>query len=72
MVIVARAVIRLTPIGSGIEFISERIRPFLPREMPLLGELQRERERLGLPRLSKHRLALVSRQARQRLEALGF
>ena len=39
--------------------------------MPLLGELDRERERLGLPSLGKHRLALVSRQARQRLEALG-
>jgi hypothetical protein len=36
------------------------------------GELHRERERLGLPRLGKHRLAFVSRQPRQRLEALGF
>jgi hypothetical protein len=40
--------------------------------MPLLGELHPKRERLGLPRLGKHRLALVSRQPRQRLEALGF
>jgi hypothetical protein len=40
--------------------------------MPLLGELDRERERLGLPSFGKHRLALLSRQVRQRLEALGF
>jgi hypothetical protein len=37
----------------------------------LLGELHAKRERLGLPRLGKHRLALVSRQPRQCLEPLG-
>jgi hypothetical protein len=72
MVIVARAVVGLTATGSGSKLIGELCRPFLPSEVPLLGELYRECERLGLPGLGKHRLALASRQPRHCLEALGF
>lgn len=39
-----------------------------PTRYYLLGELHREGERVGLLRLGKHRLALVSRQPRQCLE----
>src|SRR5713101_2135511 len=61
MVIVSRAVVRLTATGGGLEFIGERGRPFLPGEIPLLRELDRERESLGLPRLGKHRPLRVAR-----------
>jgi hypothetical protein len=45
MAIVLGTIVRLTPAGSGPEFIGERGRPFLPGEIPLVGELDRERER---------------------------
>src|ERR1700738_1421695 len=72
MIIVTRTVVGFPATRGDLELVGEGSRPFLPCEIPLLGELHRERKRLGLPRLGKHRLALVSRQPRQRLEALGF
>src|SRR5262245_2486995 len=68
MVVVSGAVVRLTSADGGPELIGERGRPFLPGEMPLLGELDRERERLGLPGFSKHRAVSILRQAWQRLD----
>ena len=64
MVIVARTVIGLTAAGGCSEFVGEGCRPFFPGEMPLLRKLDRERERLGLPRLGKHSALFISRQAR--------
>src|SRR6516165_10760534 len=72
MFIVMRTVVGFPATRGGFELVGECSRPFLPCEMPLLGELHRERKRLGLPRLGKHPLSLVSRQPWQRLEALGF
>src|SRR5262249_42556191 len=62
MIIVMRAVIGFPAVRDGVELVGKRGCPFLPREMSLLGELDREREGLGLPRLGKHRLALILRQ----------
>src|SRR5258708_21945814 len=72
MIILTRTVVGFPASRGGFELVGEGSRPFLPCEIPLLGELHRERKRLGLPRLGKHRFALVSRQPRQRLEMLGF
>ena len=66
MLVVTRAVVGLTAIGGGLEFVRERGCPFLPGEMPLLRELDGERERLRLPGLGKYRALCISRQARQR------
>ena len=59
MIIVVRTVVWFPATRGGVELVGERCGPFLPCEKPLLGELHCERERLGLPRLGKHRLALV-------------
>ena len=66
--VVARTVVGFTAIGGGLEFVRQRGGPLFPGEMPLLGELDRERERLRLPRLGKHRPAFVAGQTRQRRE----
>src|SRR5258708_5913302 len=70
MIIVTRTVVGFPASRGGFELVGEGSRPFLPCEIPLLGEFHRERERLGLPRLGKHRFALVSRQPPQRLATL--
>ena len=72
MMVIARAVAGFTAIGRRFQFFSERSRPFLPREMTLLGELDRERKGLGLPWLGEHWAARIARQARQLLQADGF
>jgi len=69
MVIVARAVVGLTAAASGLDFISECGRPFFPGEKALLGEFDRQRECLGLPRFSKNRPVLLAGGWRQRLAA---
>src|SRR5260370_14392366 len=72
MLVVTRTVVGLAAVCGRLELIGERSRPFLPREMPLLGELDGECERLGLPGLGKHGPALVARQTRQRREVFGL
>src|ERR1700687_2346887 len=62
MVIVVRAIIGLTAIGGGFEFIREGCRPLFPSEMPFGRQPDREREGLCLPRLGKDRSALIARQ----------
>jgi len=64
MVIITRAVVGLTAVGGGSYFFGQRGRPFFPGEMPLFGELDRERERLGLPGFRKHRTVSILRQVR--------
>jgi len=59
--VVARTVVRVTAIGGGLEFVRQRGRPLFPGEMPLLGEFDRQRERLRLPRLGKYRIAVVAK-----------
>ena len=54
MVIILRAVIWLTAVGRGFEFISQRAGPFLPGKISLLGKLDCERKRLRLPWLSEY------------------
>jgi len=51
--VVARAIIRFATIRGGPQFLSERSRPFLPREVTLCGERYSQRESLRLPRLGK-------------------
>ena len=70
MVIVMRAVVGLTAIAAALSSSASAAGPFLPSEMPLLGEFHGERKRLSLPRLGKHRPAVVARESRQRLQAL--
>ena len=61
MIIVMRTIVGLPANPGSIKLVGKRGCPLPPCEMPLLGELDREREGLGLPRLGKHRLAFVSR-----------
>ena|SRR5215471_17364430 len=70
MMIIMRAIVGLVPARCGFEFAGECARPFFPSEMPLLGEFDRQCERLGLPRFGKHRPIFVARQTRQQLERL--
>ena len=70
MVVVARAIIRLAAIRRGLQFISERGRPFLPGKMSLRGQPDGEREGLCLPRFGKDRPTLIARQAWQRRQIL--
>src|SRR5271165_7340040 len=69
MVIITRAIVGLTASGGGLEFVCECGCPLFPGEMPLLRELDGERECLGLPGLGKHRPLCISRQVRRRWEA---
>src|SRR5262245_66496046 len=71
MVIVVRAVIRLTTVVRGLEFIGKRAGPFLPSKMSLLGKLDRERKRLRFPWLSEYRAARVARQRWEGCKAFG-
>jgi len=71
MVIVVRAVIRLTTVVRGLEFMGKRAGPFLPSKMSLLGKLDRERKRLRFPWLSEYRAARVARQRREGRKAFG-
>ncbi len=64
MFVVARAIIGFTAVRRALEFLRQRRRPLLPREMPLLGELDSEREGLRLPGLGKHWASLVSEKMR--------
>jgi hypothetical protein len=66
MVVVARAIIGLTAIRGGLQFIRERGGPLFPGEMPLLGKADGEREGLRLPRFGKDGSALIAREMRQR------
>ena len=50
MLVVVRAIIRLTAIIGGLQLIGQRSGPFLPGEMAVLGEFDGERKRLRLPR----------------------
>ena len=61
MFVVASAVVGFATIGRGLEFVRQRGCPLFPREMPLLGEFDRQRERLRLPRLGKHRVAVIAK-----------
>src|SRR5215470_9027257 len=70
MFVVTRAVIGLAALRCRLQFRGKRCRPLLPSEMTLLGELHRQCEGLGLPWLGKHWPTIVSRQARQRCQAL--
>ena len=65
MIVVPRAVVGLTPIGSGFEFRGQRRGPFFPGEVALLGKPDCERKGLCLPGFGKDGSAFVARQARQ-------
>src|SRR5262245_57338992 len=69
---VLRLIVRLAAVGSSLEFVAKRAGPFGPREMPLLGKLDRERKCLRLPRLGKYRPFLLARQARRGIKPLGL
>ena len=60
MLIIMSAVIGFAAIVGSLQLIGQRVSPFIPGEMPLLGKLHRERERLGLPWFGKYRTALVA------------
>ena len=64
--VIARAVVRLAAIHRGFEFVGERSRPLLPREMALCGKPDGEREGLSLPGLGKDGTALVAGKQGQR------
>jgi len=62
MMIVARAVVGLTALARCGKFIPQRRRPFAPREEAGFGQLDGERESMGLPRLGEDRAAVVAGQ----------
>src|SRR2546421_7418299 len=68
MLIVMRTIVRLTALGRPLQFVSKRVGPFLPREIPLLREFHRDCKRLRLPWFCKHGTFLVTRQTRQGVE----
>jgi hypothetical protein len=70
MVIVMRAVVWLATSSGGLEFVGKCRRPLLPGEVPLLRELDGEREGLGLSGLREHGALIVARQRGQRCETL--
>ena len=70
MVVIVRSIVRFTALRGRVKFAGQRRRPFLPREMTLLGELDGERERLRLPGLGEHRATVVAWEARQPRESV--
>jgi len=72
MIVVMRSIVGFTAIRCGLQLGGERGCPFFPGEVPGLGKLDGERERLRLPRLGEDGPAFVAREARQRGEAIGF
>ena len=64
MEIIFGAVVGLVPFHGRREFRGQRVRPFLPGEMPLGREADRERECLRLPGFCEHGTLLVTRQVR--------
>jgi hypothetical protein len=63
--VVARAVVWFPAPGSGLQFLCETGSPLFPGEMPLLRELDCERESLRLPRLGEDWAVFVPRQTRK-------
>src|SRR5258707_9148092 len=49
MLVIARAVVRLTAVGGGFEFFGERRSPLFPGEISLFRKLHGEGKGLGLP-----------------------
>src|SRR5258708_16504730 len=72
MLVVTRAVVWRATIRRRLEFIGQRSRPLLPREVALFGKPDGEREGLGLPGLGKNGSAFVLRKRRQVSESLGI
>src|SRR5580704_7600754 len=72
MVVIMRAVVGFAAIGTNLQFARKRSRPFLPGEMTLLGELDREPKGLRLPRFGEHRPAFVAGQLWQRRQTHGI
>src|SRR6185503_1380491 len=62
MVVVARAVIRLTTVGSSFERCGEFAGPLLPREVAFPRQCYGEREGLRLPWFGEYRAVVVPRQ----------
>jgi len=54
MLVIVRAIIRFTAVGSRLEFRSQGSGPFFPGEVSLLGKLHGEGKCLSLPGLRKH------------------
>src|ERR1051326_8899659 len=70
MVIILRAVVRFSAIGSGSQFGGKSGGPLLPREIPPLGQFDRHRERLSFPGLSENRFSFVLWHTGERFEPL--
>ena len=62
MLVVMRAVVGLAAIFGRLQLGGQLRRPFFPREVALLGELDGERESLRLPGLGEDGAAFVARQ----------
>src|ERR1700682_3535658 len=65
MLVIMIAIVRLASIFRGLQFGGQRPRPFLPGEVALLRELDREGEGLRLPGLGKNRTAFIAGKMRQ-------
>src|SRR5713101_8537832 len=72
VVVIMRAIVAFAAVGGGFEFCGEGSGPFLPGEMPLLGEFHGKSKGLGLPRLGENRTAGVARKLRQSSKDLRF
>src|ERR1700691_3274483 len=64
--VVPRTIHRFTARRVELQLIGKRRRPFIPRELPLLRQLDGERKRLSLPWLRKHWPTRIAWQSRQR------
>src|SRR5262249_37087972 len=70
--VVARAVVWVTTIRRGLEFIGQRSRPLFPGEVALGGKAHSERKGLGVPRLGEDRTSVVAGERWQRGEAVAI
>src|SRR5215831_623708 len=71
MVVVMGTIVWLSAIFGRLHFGCQCRCPFLPCEVPLLGESDRHGERLSLPGLGEHRAFFIAGNTRQSVQTFG-
>ena len=62
--VVTRAIVRLTALYIGLQFVSKGGGPFPPSKVASSRELHGQRKRLSLPWLGEYRSVRIARQPR--------